>query len=323
MSLDDAHVAAATSVFAFCKKQGIYFADAEVSVTINRRKISLRGSSLGLGEELSRRRCRSELLERWAHLEWELAGSPELTGRGISTGQTYTGLLQPGMAAAGEDPDGSGYCAGPAPDKHHIVAHGLMEVIERDSVVRLFDRHEVSLFDSTSSIPEALHCLLRGQKAAAEAWIVQRPGLPPTAVALVRCQSTGAAAVGTACKYTDHDAIYRAVLEGVMMLTTVRHTLRMDTPPPQMDGILWASNHSTALREELRAKQATRATAPTHIPEDLSALAAGVQSALGSEPIAVHFPLKRSRVSATEVWRVLVPGALNPAQAKRKPWPVG
>jgi hypothetical protein len=322
MSLDDAHVAAATSVFAFCEKHGIYFADAEVIVTIARRRISLRGSSLGFGRELSRRRCRSELLERWAHLEWELQGSPELIGHGIGTGQTYPGLLQPGMAA-GEEPDGSGYCAGPATEADRILAHGLMEVIERDSVVRLLDRHELSLRGSTPSIPEALHCLLRGQKAVAETWTVQRLGLPPTAVALVRCRSTDAAALGTACKYTEHDAVSRAVLEGVMMLTTVRHTLRMDSPPPQMDGILWASNHSTALRDELSSKAATRDTSPAPTPNDLPALATGVRSVLGSEPIAVHFPLKHSRVSATEVWRVLVPGALNPAQAKRRPWPVG
>ncbi|TXL87713.1 YcaO-like family protein [Streptomyces sp. IB2014 016-6] len=323
MSLNDAQVVAATSVFPFCAKRGIYFADAEVIVTSGRRRISLRGTSLGFGRELSELRCRSELMERWAHLEWELNGSPELCGHGMETGRAYSGLGQPGIDELPGQPDGSGYCAGPAASTDGILAHGLLEVIERDSVVRVLDRHMLPVHDATSHIPESLLCLLRGQQATAEAWTVYRAGLPPTAVALVRSLNSDGAALGTSCKYTERDAVTRAVLEGVMMLTTVRHAKRMKSRPPHVDGILWASDHSAALRDELRTMTTARQTELSRPPRDLPSLLAGARAAFEDEPVAVRFPLRRSRVSDIEVWRVQVPGALNPALAERRPWPVG
>ncbi|MEV6758252.1 YcaO-like family protein [Streptomyces sp. NPDC051214] len=323
MSLNDAQVAAATSVFPFCGKRGIYFADAEVVVTRGRRRVSLRGTSLGFGRELSELRCRSELMERWAHLEWELDGAPKLCGNGMETGRTYSDLVQSGIGEAPGQLDGSGYCAGPTASTDRIWAHGLLEVIERDSVVRVLDRHLLPLHDATSRIPQSLRCLLRGQQAHAEAWIVRRPGLPPTAMALIGSFDGAAAALGTSCKYTEPDALTRAVLEGVMMLTTVRHTQRMKVRPPHMDGILWASEHSSLLGDELRAMTADRQTEGGRAPRDLSSLVAGTCASFGEEPVAVRFSTRRSRVCDIEVWRVQVPGALNPAMVERRPWPVG
>ncbi|GGZ20006.1 YcaO-like family protein [Streptomyces nitrosporeus] len=322
MSLNDALIAAATSVFPFCSRQHIYFADAEAIVTSARRKISLRGTSLGFGERLSRLRCRSELMERWAHLEWELDGSAPLTGRGMASGCTRVGLLQPGSGQSPDDVDGSGYCAGPQSDQDRTLVHGLMEVIERDTIVRILDRHALPLVEATAVVPESLQCLLGGQRAQAQVWIARRPGLPPTALALITTQAGDAAALGTACKYTETQAVTRAVLEGVMMLTTVKHTQRLDSRPPQMQGILWASDQHTALRDELMAM--TAPFEPTdHGPGDLHALVAGTVEAFGDEPVAVRFPTRRARVTDIDVWRVVVSGALNPATAERRPWPIG
>ncbi|MFE5327296.1 YcaO-like family protein [Embleya sp. NPDC056575] len=321
-------MAAATTVFPFCEKRGVYFADAEIVVTAARRRTSIRGTSLGFGRRLSALRCRSELMERWAHLEWELDGRPLLSGRGMAGDTEYSGLAQPGTGDTCAHIDGSGYCAGPEERTNEVLAHGLREVIERDSVVRVFDRAEFPLYRSIADVPESMDCLLRGQKATAETWTVRRPELPPTVIALVSSSRRDAAAVGTSCQYSERNAVTRAVLEGVMMLTTVRHTRRAHHRPREMHGILWAADHGTLLRGELQSL--TTRGAPQHRPpqagpppHDLPSLVAAVRATFTDEPVAVAFPLRRSRVSNIRAWRVVVPGALSPALARRDPWPIG
>jgi ribosomal protein S12 methylthiotransferase accessory factor YcaO len=316
--LDEDLLARATRVFPFSRRDRIYFADVEI--ILRSHGIALGGSSLAFGREQAIAKCRSELLERWAHLEWELDGSPPLCGEGMDSESHYPDAIVTPPEGGPQRLDATGYCAGPIACAADILRHGLFEVLERDCMVRIFDRRDSMIRVSASDVPASLEGLLRRQLAQAEVFLVDRAPLPPTAIAVVRGYDGRSGAIGSACKLTPPNAAAAAVLEGVMMLTTVRHQQRSSDAAPHMRGLLWASRNITHLREELRERLSRRQTSGAAVGADPARAA---EQLFGDEPVVVRFPIRRTSFEQIGVWRVRVPHAYSPLDAERQPWPIG
>ncbi|MFF3313745.1 YcaO-like family protein [Streptomyces sp. NPDC002952] len=281
------------------------------------RETRLGASSLALGNGLALKKCKSEILERWAHFEWEASGSPELAHFKLCDGQRTDPYVEPETVRR----DGSGMCAGPEVSRADILIHGLLEVIERDAVTRLLGFGGGRVIRIPVQLPTGLTALADRWGGDFENFLCDTPGLPPVCITVFSTRRGDAGAVGSACRLNVNAASTHAATEALMMYTTARHWSRQAEVPPQYSGILWASRHMPEVREELRSccgfgGVPTAALTP-------KALMDAVVSRFGTEPKYLRYPVRAARFPGMGAWRVIVPGALSPAVITRQPWPIG
>lgn len=297
----------------------IHFADVRIAVGENHHPIG--ASSLTFGRAAAIEKCRSEFFERWAHFEWELAGHPILPGIGLTSNNKYQDPLNKIRAADSLRLDATGYCAGPPHIRSNVLWHGILEVLERDVIVRILDRGDLTISLEQAPFPERLTGLLARQKATADIFVARRDYLPPVAIAIVNDTRRTMSAVGTACRFDAESAVVQAVLEGCMMLTTVRHQVRHTSESRRIRELIAASSLGTTLREELQRHAANCAIAVNQTCSPLNCFDRIIRS-FGCEPVCVKFPISLITPNV-EVWRVILDGAVNPTAVTREPWPVG
>jgi len=316
----------AVHVVTLCPRSDVYFADVAMKIGAAGHAVQVRGSCVGRGREVTVARSVSELAERLAHVRWALAGAPPLRGHSLIDGTPVVSDTVAVHLGRTTDADGTGYCAGS--DASAAILHGLLEVIERDVVVRVLDEGEAILSALNHPLPECLQELLRNQGASVRLFVCSDRTLPPTVIAAVRSRDGSGGALGSACRTTVELAVWKAIFEGVMMLTTVRHQDRQPAPHAGADGIRWASKNIDALVYELeqlanqRHAAPTANTWPTAGPQ-LIAVARCARVAFGADPYALRLPDSPSVHPGTEVWRVASPGAVSPHRVRRSPWPMG
>lgn len=313
--LDDELADRAVCLVPFSRKHDLYFADAELVLRQGSETRVLGASSLAFGATVAAERCKSELLERWAQHAWERAGRPPLDQVGMRSGQP---LGRDAPSAPGR-PDATGTCAGPVGRRADVLEHGLLEVLERDAVTRLLDDGEGTLRETSAEVPVGLDRVGRRAGGTFELWVVDRPRMPPTSVALFSVGDE-AGAIGSACRLDEQAAGAHAAAEALMVFTTARHWARRDDVPASCAGVVWASTHIGELRDELRARVTTAAGAPR---EPVGPAVDAAASWFGAEPRYCELPLAGAALARRAVWRVSVPGARSPAQVGRSPWPLG
>lgn len=287
----------------------VYYSCVALSARRRDAAVRLQGTSVSAGADVALLKSKMELLERAAQWEWI-----DRDGRSITTfGWTDHLPIGHRKHERPEWGDATGFCAGT--DKRRALEHGLLEVFERDAVVRVFDTQSaVSLY--RGEITEVARELLRAQKASATVFLHLDDSKPPTAIALIRSESGPGGAVGTACRMTVAGAVSKAILEGVMMLTTARNLERASDPREQFRGVLWASKNIDRLKAEL-TENAQDADEFWSLRLPLSVIATNARATYSEVPvttIAAH---------GNRVWKVHVGGAKSFAHVKREPWPIG
>lgn len=313
--LTDALASRATKLFPFSRKYGVYFADAEI--VVRRGEFSetrIGASSLAVGADLAIRKCRNELVERFAQWDWETTDEalPEcdlLTAKQLGTT----------LPRHGRRRDASGTCAGPISHRQAILTHGLLEIVERDAVARFFDHGDGDLYEVVTRPAAPLVTLAGRWGLALHMYGIWQPDLPPTAIALAS-RGTEAGAIGTAARLSLSGAVTAATCEALMMYTTARHWSRQSDLVTAYEGVVWASNNIMELRGELAA---AAAASPVPAHQGPPGLVAAVSAHFGARPTFIAYPLRNVDVAGVGAWRVSVAGATSPAVATRTPWPLG
>ncbi len=316
--LSDSLADKAIRVFPFSHRLGLYFADTELIVRFRDSVTEIGASSLAFGEAVAATKCKSELLERWAYIEWQWDGCPNLKQIGFWSDKS---LGYPSKIAVSRR-DATGMCAGPEQIRSRVLLHGLLEVLERDAVTRLFDRGEGILRSPVSTLPDELIRFADRWRGGFEIFVFDRWYHPPVAIVMFFTKRGDAGAIGTACRLSEYDACVHAATEAIMMFTTARHWARQPSVPPQYAGLVWASRSVAVLSQELWSHHVTKAShgdasvIEAHLPQI-------VADHFGSEPSFCKFPTKTSTLAGLGVWRVSVPNTLSPASVTRSPWPIG
>lgn len=310
VALDE--LARAAAVIPLSSSAQVFFSAVNVRATGGKWATRLQGTSVAVGRDLSLLKSKMELLERVAQFEWSSLGYPAVDAfpmRCQSRSQFSFSVT------GGARQDATGFCAGSM--QGEALEHGLLEVLERDSVVRIFDRHENVRQVPVDSL--LLRRLLSDQNATVDCFMHQRKNLPPTAIAVVASRTAVAGAIGTACSVNATRAVSRAVMEGVMMLTTARHVARRQGDPGSYRDIDWASRHIRELRQEL----ISLSTGSFQDQEPSSSLVRSVEEVFEATPLVAEMQVSSVDGCGARVWRVLLAGALTSENASRVPWPVG
>lgn len=318
----DEAIDAAVTVVPFSRKHGVYFADVEVVLSTSTSQTRFGASSVGLDEKLTVARCKSELAERWAAVEWLASGEPLVERDLVSHAPRGVIACPSGQRRL----DATGFCAGPAADTAAVLRHGLLEIVERDAVVGFFDANDGTLVQITSGVPSAVGKVADRWGVRIETYQLSGSvnGVS-TVLALASRIDGSAGAIGTACRPSVHHALSAACCEALMMYTTARHCSRLGSVESSYAGVLWASNNISSLRQQLRQ----RVTGSTADPADGSPTAGpdglipAVQRYFGVRPTYVQLQTRALRLRTIRAWRVMVEGARSPADATLDPWPVG
>jgi hypothetical protein len=317
--LDDALLHRAVRTFPLSRRLDVHFADAELILRSGSMRTALGASALTIGRFLAIAKCRSELVERWAHHLWVRGGSPALVATGMCSG-TASVLDGPVPAVRA---DATGLCAGPWQQRASVAMHGLLEALERDAVTGVLDEGDGIVRPAHVLPPPAYVTLARRWNGSIHLFTVDRCGLPPTALAVFVTEGAHAGAIGAACRVTESDACAHAIEEALMMFTTARHWTRQASVPDAYAGIVWASKHIAQLLDELR-QPALRPSPPAGGPgPGPDQIAAAVRDHFQSEPLCAELPVPHASLDGTGVWWVSIPGARTPATATRSPWPFG
>jgi hypothetical protein len=317
-------VDAAITVVPFSRKYGVYFADVEVVLSTSTSQTRFGASSLGLAEKLTIARCKSELAERWAAVEW-MASGESLVSRGL------TDHLPLGVRTAPsrhQRLDATGFCAGPVADTAAVLRHGLLEILERDAVVRFFDDNDGSLLQITSGVPDPIARVAARWGVRIEAFQLTGGGSlsgVSTVLALASRTDGSAGAIGTACRPSMQRALSAACCEALMMYTTARHCSRLASVASGYSGVLWASRNITSLREQFRQRVTGSIADPADGPPAVrpEALISAVERHFGAPATYVQLRTQALQLRTIRAWRVMVDGARSPAEATLDPWPIG
>ena len=300
-------------------RHGLYFADVELVISTGTHSLTVAGSGVAGSAATATARCYSEFYERWCQLNWQLAGR-SLTSYDLLTGEP-AGVLEP---PRGGRPDSTGSCAHGRGFERDALLHGLLEVVERDAVVRLLDRR---LGHTVRVPPDAGPAVTR----TAGRWgVVLRcyaiAGLWSTAhaytvVAVARGARHGGA-LGAASHFRLDLATEAACQQALMMYTTALHQRRRAEPAGFAD-LVRTADHIDDILAELDDAGSAGALPAVLTGATVGDLAEGVRQVFGQPPRYLRYHPYGLAVGDRVSLRVAVDGALDPRCVTRTPWPVG
>lgn len=317
--IDGDDIESAMRVVPFSRRDDLVLADVRIDLRQGASGVSIGASAIGVDTSLVRRRCISELVERWCQLSWESEQRPLLERTVADHDPTGRAITPP----VGVRHDATGTCAGLWARRDAAVEHGALEVIERHFTTTVFD-------DSCGRIRRWSFPTSGPAQGVASRWRVTLDTFLVTssasapAVALTVCLSPRkrSGAVGTAARLSSFAAVAAAQHEALMMYTTATHWSRQAGPvPPGYRDIVETSRHIADVTAELDQQAGGQQAEPTSI--NSSQLHQFIDETFGGGATYVEMPLAGLRLPGLHAWRVFVRGARSPSHVERTPWPLG